>query len=127
MADPREPAALTKTAMREGAPRGTLVTIMAEPEIAGILADLDEAHRDLKAARTRLAELLPMSATKPGTTGQARVEFVTGLDPETGEPEGADRIRQINAEAWEAAQQALLNAHEKVELAHRALRTQLDD
>lgn len=94
---------------------------MPEPEIAGILAELDEAHRDLKAARTRLAELLPMSATKPGDSGQARVEFVTGLDPETGEFDGEQQIRQINAEAWEAAQQALLKAHEKVELAHRAL------
>ena len=103
---------------------------MPQPEIAGILAELDEAHRDLKAARTRLAELLPMSATKPGDSGQARVEFVAGLDPETGDldratsspgSDGAEQIRQINAEAWEAAQRALVKAHEKVELAHRAL------
>ncbi|MFO7563819.1 MAG: hypothetical protein R6X02_14330 [Enhygromyxa sp.] len=99
---------------------------MPEPEIAGILADLDAAYRDLKAARTRLAELLPMSATRPGDSGQARVEFVTGLDPEIGEHAGEERIRQINAEAWEAAQQALINAHEKVELAHKALATQLE-
>jgi hypothetical protein len=98
---------------------------MAEPEIAGILADLDAAYRDLRAARTRLAELLPMSATRPGDSGQARVEFVTGLDPETGESGGAERIRQINAEAWELAQEALLHAHEKVELAHKVLKSQL--
>jgi hypothetical protein len=98
---------------------------MSKPEIAAILADLDEAHRDLKAARSRLAELLPMSATRPGDSGQARVEFVTGLEPETGEQAGEERIRQINAEAWELAQQALLNAHEKVELAHKALEAQL--
>jgi hypothetical protein len=107
------------------APRGTLEAAMAEAEIAGILADLDEAHEDLKSARTRLAELLPMSATRPGDSGQARVEFVTGLEPETGEADGAERIRQINAEAWEIAQQALINAHEKVELAHKALKSQL--
>jgi len=99
---------------------------MPKPEIAGILADLDEAYQDLKAARTRLAELLPMSATKPGDSGQARVEFVTGLEPETGEHAGEERIRQINAEAWEIAQQALINAHEKVELAHKALKAQLE-
>jgi hypothetical protein len=98
---------------------------MAEPEIARVLADLDEAYRDLRAARTRLAELLPMSATRPGDSGQARVEFVTGLDPETGEANGVERIRQINAEAWEIAQQALINAHEKVELAHKTLKSQL--
>lgn len=98
---------------------------MPDTEIAGILADLDEAYQDLRAARTRLAELLPMSATRPGDSGQARIEFVTGLDPETGEHSGAERIRQINAEAWELAQQALINAHEKVELAHRALKTRL--
>ncbi len=100
---------------------------MPKPEIAGILADLDEAYQDLKAARTRLAELLPMSATKPDDSGQARVEFVTGLDPETDEPEGVDRLRQINAEAWEVAQQALVNAQEKVELAHKALESQLGE
>jgi hypothetical protein len=98
---------------------------MPEPEIVRILAELDEAYQDLRTARTRLAELLPMSATRPGDSGQARVEFITGLDPETGESNGTERIRQINAEAWEIAQQALLNAHEKVELAHRALETQL--
>ena len=98
---------------------------MPEPEIAGILADLDEAHEDLKSARRRLAELLPMSATRPGDSGQARVEFVTGLNPETGDAAGTERIRQINAEAWAIAQQALINAHEKVELAHRALKSRL--
>jgi hypothetical protein len=98
---------------------------MADPEIAGVLAELDEAYKDLRAARTRLAELLPMSATQPGDSGQARVEFVTGLEPETHTDSGEERIRQINAEAWELASQALVNAHEKVELAHRALRAQL--
>jgi hypothetical protein len=98
---------------------------MSEPEIVGILADLDQAHQELRAARTRLAELLPMSATRPGDSGQARVEFVTGLEPETGEHSGEEQIRQINAEAWEIAQQALINAHEKVELAHKALKAEL--
>ncbi len=51
---------------------------MAEAEIEGILTELDAAYEELETARTRLAELLPMSATKPGDSGQARVDFVTG-------------------------------------------------
>jgi cellobiose-specific phosphotransferase system component IIA len=99
---------------------------MVEADIDSILSKLDEAYEELRAARTRLAELLPMSATKPGDSGQARVEFVTGLEIPSGTHQtGEDSIRQINAEAWEAAQQALINAQEKVELAHRALRSQL--
>lgn len=101
---------------------------MVEAEIEGILTELDEAYKDLKHARTRLAELLPASATKPGDSGQARVEFVAGLQPETGDDgSGEDRIRQINAEAWEHAQKALVNAAEKVELAHKHLRKRLSD
>ncbi|PRP90761.1 hypothetical protein ENSA5_61950 [Enhygromyxa salina] len=100
---------------------------MVEVDIEGILTELDEAYKDLKAARTRLAELLPMSATRPGDSGQARVEFVTGLDPEAGnETSGEELIRQINAEAWEHAQKALLNATEMVELAHKHLRRELE-
>ena len=92
-------------------------------EIEGILTELDDAYKELRAARTRLAELLPMSATQPGDSGQARVEFVTGLQPETDQDtSGEDLIRKINAEAWEQAQKALLNAAEKVELAHKHLR-----
>ena len=94
---------------------------MAEPEIEGILTELDEAYEDLRAARRRLAELLPMSATKPGDSGQARVDFVTGLVHETGE----ELIRKVSAEAWEQAQRALVNAAEKVELAHHHLRKRL--
>jgi hypothetical protein len=96
---------------------------MSELEIEQILAELDEAYQDLKAARTQLAELLPISATKPGDSGQARVEFVTGLAIPSGTQQaGEELIRQINAEAWEVAQAALRNAAEKVELAHRTLR-----
>jgi hypothetical protein len=99
---------------------------MVEADIEGILTELDEAHAELQAARTRLAELLPMSATKPGDSGQARVEFVTGLHPETGQAvSGEEQIRKINAEAWEQAQKALINAAEKVELAHVHLRREL--
>jgi len=96
---------------------------MSEHEIADLLAELDQAYRDLKAARTQLAELLPISATKPDDSGQARVEFVTGLAMQSGtHQDGEALIRQINAEAWEIAQAALRNAAEKVELAHRTLR-----
>jgi hypothetical protein len=99
---------------------------MAEPEIEGILTELDEAYEDLRAARQRLAELLPMSATKPGDSGQARVDFVTGLSHETGEElSGEELVRKVSAEAWEQAQRALVNAAEKVELAHHALRKRL--
>lgn len=100
---------------------------MSEAAIAGILAELDEAYQDLKTARTRLAELLPMSATQPGDRGQTRVEFVSGLETQSGTHQsGEELIRQINAEAWEQAQRALVNAAEKVELAHRALRGLLE-
>ncbi|PRP94901.1 hypothetical protein [Enhygromyxa salina] len=97
----------------------------AQAEIEGILSTLDEAYDELRAARTRLAELLPMSATKPGDSGQARVEFVAGLQPDTEEVSGEELIRKINAEAWERAQRALVNAAEKVELAHKHLRREL--
>lgn len=98
---------------------------MAEAELEGILAELDQAYADLKQARTRLAELLPMSATKPGDSGQARVEFVAGLESETDEQSGEDPVRQISAEAWAHAQKALANAQAKVELAHGAIRKRL--
>jgi hypothetical protein len=99
---------------------------MAEPEILGILSELDEAYEDLKTARRRLAELLPMSATKPGDSGQARVDFVTGLSLETGEEQsGEELVRKVSAEAWDQAQRALVNAAEKVELAHQHLRKRL--
>lgn len=96
---------------------------MAEDDIENILGDLDKAYEGLKTARTRLAELLPMSATQPGESGQARVEFVTGLpsDTERGEDE-----RRINAEVWEQAQSALITAQQKVEVAHRELRRRLE-
>lgn len=99
---------------------------MVEADIDSILSKLDEAYEELRAARTRLAELLPMSATKPGDSGQARVEFVTGLSPDTDqEGSGEALIRKINAEAWEQAQKALINAAEKVELAHKHIRREL--
>jgi hypothetical protein len=99
---------------------------MADPEIEGILTELDEAYEELRAARRRLAELLPMSATKPGDSGQARVDFVTGLARETDdELSGEELIRKVSAEAWEQAQRALVNAAEKVELAHHHLRKRL--
>lgn len=99
---------------------------MADAEIEGILSELDEAYEDLRAARTRLAELLPMSATQPGDSGQARVAFVAGLQQEVGEElSGEDLIRKVSAEAWEQAQRALVNAAEKVELAHQTLRKRL--
>lgn len=101
---------------------------MSEAKIEAILAELDEAYQDLKAARTHLAELLPMSATQPGDSGQARVEFVTGLETESGtQHSGEELIRQISAEAWEVAQGALVKAAEKVELAHGALRELLKE
>jgi hypothetical protein len=99
---------------------------MADAEIESILSELDEAYKDLRAARTRLAELLPMSATKPGDSGHSRVDFVTGLSPETGEElSGEELIRKVSFEAWEQAQRALVNAAEKVELAHQTLRKRL--
>lgn len=99
---------------------------MVEADIEGILSKLDEAYDELRAARTRLAELLPMASTQPGDSGQARVEFVTGLQLDTDqEMSGEELIRKINAEAWERAQQALINAAEKVELAHTHLRREL--
>jgi hypothetical protein len=99
---------------------------MVEADIQDILAELDAAYENLKNARTRLAELLPMSATKPGDSGQARVEFVAGMESESGEEKsGEEIIRQISAEAWEQAQKALVNAQEKVELAHQHLRKRL--
>ena len=111
--------------MHGPARRGNLAA-MADAEIEGILTELDEAYADLRAARTRLAELLPMSATKPGDSGQARVDFVTGLARESGdELSGEELIRKISAEAWEQAQRALVNAAEKVELAHHTLRKRL--
>ena len=101
---------------------------MGEAEIEGILSELDKAYEDLKSARKRLAELLPMSATKPGDSGQARVEFVVGLDPETqDDDEGEERLRQINAEVWEEAQKALINAQAKVEAAHKTMRRYLSE
>lgn len=98
---------------------------MADAEIEGILTELDEAYEELRTARTRLAELLPMSATKPGDSGQARVDFVTGLAETGNELSGEELIRKVNAEAWELAQRALVNAAEKVELAHHHLRKRL--
>ncbi len=99
---------------------------MADAEIEGILSELDDAYKELRAARTRLAELLPMSATKPGDSGQARVDFVSGLSQESGdELSGEQMVRKVSAEAWEQAQRALLNATEKVELAHQHLRKRL--
>lgn len=99
---------------------------MTEAEIEGILSELDTAYEELKAARTRLAELLPASATKPGDSGHSRVEFVAGLEGETGEEHsGEELIRKINAEAWDQAQKALVNAAEKVEIAHQHLRKRL--
>ena len=99
---------------------------MADADIEAILTELDQAYEDLKRARTRLAELLPMSATKPGDSGQARIEFVSGLESETDDQSGEnDPVRQISAEAWEQAQKALVNAHAKVELAHQAIRKRL--
>lgn len=99
---------------------------MSETDLKKILNDLDAAHEELRAARTRLAQLMPMSATKPGDSGQARVEFVVGLESESEvDLSGEDKIRQINAEAWDKAQAALVNAQEKVELAHRAMRAEL--
>ena len=99
---------------------------MADAEIEGILSELDEAYQDLRAARTRLAELLPMSATQPGDSGHSRVDFVTGLPQATGEEgSGEALIRKVSFEAWEQAQRALLNAAEKVELAHQHLRKRL--
>ena len=96
---------------------------MADDINEGILHELDAAYEELKAARQRLTELLPMSATKPGDSGQARVEFVTDLGTDAGDDLSAEEaIRQISAEAWERAQQALVNAHQKVELAHQHLR-----
>lgn len=101
---------------------------MAEAEIESILSELDTAYEELRAARTRLAELLPSSVTRPGDSGHSRVEFVTGLAHESGdERSGEELIRKINAEAWEQAQRALVNAAEKVELAHHALRKRLSD
>jgi len=99
---------------------------MSDAETQGILTELDQAYADLKRARRRLAELLPASATQPGDSGQARVEFVRDLDEAAGNDDSGDeRIRQINAEAWDRAQQALVNAAAKVELAHKHLRTKL--
>ena len=100
---------------------------MSKADLEKILAELDTAHEELRAARTRLAQLMPMSATKPGESGQARIEFVVGLESESEEDlSGEDKIRQINAAAWDEAQAALVNAQEKVELAHRAMRAALD-
>ena len=99
---------------------------MSDAEIQGILTELDQAYEDLKAARRRLEVLLPASATQPGDSGQARVEFVRDLDSEAGDADsGEERIRQISAEAWDNAQSALVNAAEKVELAHKHLRDRL--
>jgi hypothetical protein len=98
---------------------------MAEDDIENILSDLDKAYEGLKAARTRLAELLPMSATQPGESGQARVEFVTGLSSDT--EGGDDEARRINAEVWEQAQAALITAQQQVEIAHRELRRRLEE
>ena len=98
---------------------------MTQAEIEAILSELDAAYEEVKAARRRLTELLPASATKPGDSGHSRVEFVTGLPSETEEHGGAELIRKISAEAWEQAQKALVNATEKVELAHHHLRKYL--
>lgn len=96
---------------------------MVQDTNEGILQELDAAYDELKAARERLTELLPMSATMPGDSGQARVEFVAELDAEAGHEQSAEeQIRQISAAAWERAQNALVNAQQKVELAHQHLR-----
>lgn len=60
-----------------------------------ILSELDRALDDLRAAREQLAAL----ATKPGKDALAE-----------------------NEAAWGRAQQALINAQEKVELAQREIR-----
>ena len=80
---------------------------MSDSEIPPILGELDQAYAELKAARQRLAELLPLSATKPGDSGQARIDFVTDLE---GDAQVEDELRRISAEAWETAQQALAQA-----------------
>jgi hypothetical protein len=98
---------------------------MTQAESEDILRELDAAYEELKAARTRLTELLPASVTKPGDSGHSRVEFVTGLGSETEEHGGEELIRKISAEAWEQAQKALVNATEKVERAHEHLRKHL--
>ncbi|NVB38608.1 hypothetical protein G6O69_12275 [Pseudenhygromyxa sp. WMMC2535] len=91
---------------------------MPDADIHAILAELDDAYVELRAARKRLTELLPLSATEPGESGQRRIDFVTDLDADT---EEEDELRRINAEAWQHAQQALVRAQEKVETAHKEL------
>jgi len=95
---------------------------MTDSEIQSIFDELDEAYAELKAARVRLAELLPSSATTPGESGQKRVDFVLGLGSDT---QDEAELHRISAEAWEHAQKALVKAQEQVEAAHRELRRRL--
>ena len=98
---------------------------MPDSEIQSIFDELDEAYAELKAARLRLAELLPSSATTPGESGRKRVDFVMGLGSDAQE-DVQDELRRISAEAWEQAQKALVKAQEQVEVAHRELRRRLE-
>lgn len=94
---------------------------MSDAGTEAILHQLDVAYRELREARERLSTLLPDSATRPGDSGTKRVDFVVGLEKDS-EASGADE-RRINADAWDQAQKALLQAYSKVEEAHRALRS----
>ncbi len=88
--------------------------------IADILAELDRAHDDLRAARERLAELLPIGATQPDAAGGRKdVHFVSGMQADSEQDES---LRRVSAEAWEHAQRALVAAQEKVHLANREIR-----